>query len=136
MKRAIVILLVPLLLASWLSMSVMRGDVSGDGRIDLADAILSVKRFTAAAVEEGGGPVLCNNLGAVISAFKSVAGLGYQIGDQSKKSQISKMQTSLFALLPSIESPLYKLTVLLHVAESTGIHSIIMDLTTPPPRFS
>lgn len=133
MKRAIVILLVLLLLASWSSVAIMRGDVSGDGSIDLADAILSVQNV-AASVEEAAETSLATSLSAAIAAFKAVAGLSSQISDESKNSRTNQGSPLVLGPSPHSQTSLYQPTSYINTFENTFLVSTIMDRLTPPPE--
>jgi len=135
MKRAIVILLVPLLLASWSSMAIMRGDVSGDGSIDLADAILSVQGVVT-SVDEAAETLLATSLNAAIAAFRAVAGLSSQLSDDNKNSQINQGATLVLGPSPHSQTSLYEPTTFLNVIEYTPFASTILDRPTPPPDFA
>jgi hypothetical protein len=135
MKRAIVILLLPLLLASWSSMAIMRGDLSGDGSIDLADAILSVKRVVT-SVEETAETSLATSLSAAIAAFKAVAGLSSQISDESNKSRTTQGTTLVLGPSPHSQIALYQATSYINTSENTFLVSTILNSPTPPPEFA
>ena len=135
MKRAIVILLVPLLLASWLSMGTMRGDVSGDGSIDLADAILSVQGVVT-SVDEAAATSLAASLDAAIAAFRAVAGLSSQLSDDNKNSQINQGATLVLGPSPLSQTSLNKPVSYINIPENTFLATTILDRRTPPPEFS
>ena len=135
MKRAIVILLVPLLLASWSSMAIMRGDVSGDGRIDLADAILSVQGVVT-SVDHTGETSLATSLNAAIAAFRAVAGLSSQLSDDNKNSQINQGATLVLGPSPHSQTSLYEPTSYINTSKNTFLASTILDRATPPPEFA
>jgi len=135
MKRAIVILLVPLLLASWSSMAIMRGDLSGDGSIDLADAILSVQNVTT-LVEETAETSLATSLSAAIAAFKAVAGLSSQISDESNKSRTTQGTTLVLGPSSHSQISLYQTPSYINAAENTFLVSTILNSPTPPPEFA
>ena len=103
MKRVIAIVLVPLLLASLLSVAMIKGDLSGDGRIDLADAILSVQGL-ASSVDDDAGTSLMTSLSSAMAAFKAVAGLSSQIRDSSENSRTN--QTTHLVLGPLMGRPM------------------------------
>ena len=134
MKRAIVILLVPLLLASWSSMAIMRGDISGDGRIDLADAILSVQGVVT-SVDQAAEISLATSLDAAIAAFRAVAGLSSQLSDDNKDSQINQGATLVLGPSPHSRISLYERLSYINIAENTYLASTFLDRPTPPPEF-
>jgi hypothetical protein len=135
MKRAIVILLVPLLLASWASMAIMRGDVSGDGRIDLADTILSVQGVVT-SVDHAGETSLATSLNAAIAAFRAVAGLSSHLRDDNKNSQINQGATLVLGPSPLLQTSLYQPISYISISENTHLSSTILDSPTPPPEFA
>ena len=135
MKRAIVILLVPLLLASWSSMAIMRGDVSGDGSIDLADAILSVQGVVT-SVDEAAETSLATSLNAAIAAFRAVAGLSSQLSDDNKNSQINQGATLVFGPSPRSQTSLSEPASYINTSKYTFFASTILDRPTPPPEFA
>lgn len=135
MKRAIVLLLVPLLLASWSSMAIMRGDVSGDGSIDLADAILSVQSVVT-SVEAPAETSLATSLSAAIAAFKAIAGLSSQISDESKNSRTTQGTILVLGPSPHSQISLYQVTSHIITPENTFLVSIILNRPTPPPELA
>ena len=135
MKRVIVIVLVPLLLASWSSVAIMRGDVSGDGRIDLADAILSVQNV-ATSVDQADETSLATSLSAAIAAFKAVAGLSSQISDESKNSRTTQGTTLVLGPSPHSQISLYQATSYKITPENTFLVSTILNRLTPPPELA
>lgn len=135
MQRAIVILLVPLLLASLLSVAMIRGDLSGDGRIDLADAILSVQSL-ANSVEEAAGTSVVTSLSEAIAAFKTVAGLTTQISDTGKNSRTSPSTYLVLGISPHSRISFYELVAFIKSPENTRLASTYLDRPTPPPEFA
>jgi len=135
MKRAIVILLVPLLLASWSSMAIMRGDISGDGRIDLADAILSVQGVVT-SVDQAAEISLATSLDAAIAAFRAVAGLSSQLSDDNKNSQINQGATLVLGPSPHSQISLCEPASYIHTSQNTFLASTFLDRLTPPPEFA
>jgi hypothetical protein len=135
MKRVIVILLVPLLLASWSSMAIMRGDVSGDGSIDLADTILSVQSVVT-SVDHTGETSLATSLNAAIAAFRAVAGLSSQLSGDNKKSQINQGATMVFGPSSLSQISLYQSTSDIITPDNTFLVSTILNRPTPPPEFA
>ena len=135
MKRAIVILLVPLLLASWSSMAIMRGDVSGDGRIDLADAILSVQGVVT-SVDQAAETSLASSLNAAIAAFWAVAGLSSQFSDDNKKSQANQGVTLVLGPSPHSQISLYQPLRYINTSDSSFLAATVLDRPTPPPQLA
>lgn len=135
MKRVIAIVLVPLLLASLLSLAMIKGDLSGDGRIDLADAILSVQGL-ASSVDDDAGTSLMTSLSSAMAAFKAVAGLSSQIRDSSENSRTN--QTTHLVLGPSSYSRifLYELVAFIDTYDKTCPASTHPDRPFPPPEFA
>ena len=135
MKRTIVILLVPLLLASWSSMAIMRGDVSGDGRIDLADAILSVQGVVT-SVDQAAETSLATNLDAAIAAFRAVAGLSSQLSDDNKNSQVNQGTTLVLGPSPHSQISIYQPASYINTSENSFLASTFLDRPTPPPELA
>lgn len=135
MKRVIVILLVPLLLSSWLSMARIKGDLSGDAKIDLADAILSVQGLASLA-DNGAGTSLMTSLSSAIAAFRAVAGLSSQIHNRNDKSRTS--QSTHLVLGPLCQSRLFlcRLVACINTYEKIRPSSASLDIPTLPPEFA
>jgi hypothetical protein len=116
-------------------MAIMRGDVSGDGRIDLADAILSVQGVVT-SVDEATETSLASSLNAAIAAFRAVAGLSSQLSDDNKNSQVNQGTTLLLGPSPHSQTFLYVPVSYINIPENTFLATTILDRRTPPPEFS
>jgi hypothetical protein len=116
-------------------MAIMRGDVSGDGRIDLADAILSVQGVVTSG-DHAGETSLATSLNAAIAAFRAVAGLSSQLSDDNKNSQINQSTTLVLGPSPLSQTFLYEPLEYINTSDSNFLASTILDRPTPPPEFS
>jgi hypothetical protein len=112
-------------------MAIMRGDVSGDGRIDLADAILSVQGVVTSVDE-----ATETSLNAAIAAFRAVAGISSQLSDDNKNSQVNQGTTLLLGPSPHSQTFLYVPVSYINIPENTFLATTILDRRTPPPEFS
>ncbi|MDY6950594.1 MAG: hypothetical protein SWE60_03710 [Thermodesulfobacteriota bacterium] len=72
MKRCISLLLLPLLFSSWFTLAMWRDDPSGNGRIDLEDAIVLMKGFTHTAQDPS---AFTASVSKLVSTLQVVAGL-------------------------------------------------------------
>jgi hypothetical protein len=116
-------------------MAIMRGDVSGDGRIDLADAILSVQGVVT-SVDEATETSLASSLNAAIAAFRAVAGISSQLSDDNKNSQVNQGTTLLLGPSPHSQTSLYEPASYINTSENTFLASTFLDRPTPPPEFA
>ena len=116
-------------------MGTMRGDVSGDGRIDLADAILSVQGVVT-SVDEAAETSLVTSLNAAIASFRAVAGLSSQISDDSKNSQINQGTTLVLGPSPHSQTFLYERASYINTSKNTLLASTILDRPSPPPELA
>jgi hypothetical protein len=136
MKRLVVTFLLPLLLVSLLTTGIQKGDVSGDGQIDLSDAILAVKGLWASAATEHTGRLLASSLGAAVSALKGIAGLDPQFRDDTKGAKIVKVELSLLALPSPSKTVAYQHSTSLVVSECLQPDSPSLTPPTPPPELA
>jgi hypothetical protein len=116
-------------------MAIMRGDVSGDGSIDLADAILSVQGVVT-SVDKAAETSLATSLNAAIAAFRAVAGLSSQLSDDNKNSQVNQGTTLVLGPSPHSQTFLYEPASYINTSKNTFFASTILDRATPPPEFS
>lgn len=72
MKRCISLLLLPLLITSWLTMAMWRDDPSGNGKMDLEDAIVLMKGFTHTAQDPS---AFSASVSKLVSTLQVMAGL-------------------------------------------------------------
>ena len=113
----------------------MRGDVSGDGSIDLTDAILSVQGVVT-SVDQAAKTSLATSLNAAIAAFRSVSGLSSQLSDDNKNSQVNQGTTLVLGPSPHSQTFLYVPVSYINIPENTFLATTILDRRTPPPESS
>ena len=132
MKRYITILLLPLLISSWLSMAMWGHDRSGNGRIDLEDAILLVKDFARSADNPSAFTASVENL---VTTLRVVAGLKTVI-KPAKDAQSANTSSSLD--LPYLISS-YNVSTAPNIWTEVGekyfnCQSIEPEPISPPPQ--
>ena len=139
MKRAIGILLVPLLLlASWSSMSTIRGDVSGDGRIDLGDAILATRGISSlaqhTAQQENGTHKFRTTLNQAIIALKVVAEeKTSELSSEAEKQQ-TQSQIETVYLVQHFNPDILAATQLMAPTHLATLNTSTKKPLLPPPR--
>jgi hypothetical protein len=132
MKRSISLLLLALLITSWLGTAMWRGDPSGDGRIDLQDAVLLMKDFTQTAQDPQAFEASIEKL---LSTLRLAAGLETVIKSAKHGQPESTLSSPTLPYLPSAYNALLPPDIGYEVGEiPLCCESADRDLFSPPPR--
>lgn len=137
MRKAAATFVVCFFMCQFLTAGFPKGDLFPDGRIDLRDAILSVKGLysVSKAPDLSGSPGdLGMRLEPVVEAFKVLAGVKTFIPEKEKKSPLSSY--TFLALLSDHSYHPHLPANPIQRSDTLHYQSIALDLLKPPPLLS